>query len=105
LRNKSNNRNKNQARKNKTHSVTPLLVCVICRTGPNLQLRPVNEPALRHIQALVAEDFDDPSAKGPLLRSRPSAWLDGDDGGVGIGGSGQAFRCIFELKSKIARAC
>ena len=89
-------------RRNKTHSVAPLLVRVVCRTRPNLQLRPVNKPALRDIQALVAEHFDNPSAKGPLLRSRPGAWLNGNDGGVGIGGGGQAFRCIFELESKIA---
>jgi hypothetical protein len=66
-----------------------------------LQLRPINVPAIRHIQALVAEHFNDPSAEGPLLRSRPSAWLDGDEGGVGIGGGGQAFSCVSErLMSK-----
>ena len=84
------------------YSIASLLVRVIRRTRPNLQLRPINKPALWHTQPFSAEHFNDASAKGPLLRSRLSAWVDGDDDGVGIGGSGQAFRCISErLVSKV----
>jgi len=68
--------------------VTPLLVRVICRAGPNLQLRAINKPSLWYVQAFGAEHFNDASAESPFLRSRASAWLDGNYGGVGIGGSG-----------------
>jgi hypothetical protein len=80
-------------RRNKAYRVTPLLVRVIRRTGRNLHLRPISNATSCHFQALVAEHFNDASAKGPLLRGRPSARLDGDKGGVDIRGSGQAFRC------------
>lgn len=64
-----------------------------------MQLRPINKPSLRHIQPFAAEHFNDPSTKGPLqTRCR----LDGDDGGVEIGDSGQAFRYTSErLVSKL----
>ena len=88
---------KDQTGRNKAHRVTPLLVCVICRAGRNLHLRPISTAALWNFQALVAEHFNYASAKGPLLRGRSGAWLDGDSGSVDVGSSGQAFRCVSRM--------
>jgi len=74
--------------------VAPLLVRVIRRAGPNLQLRPINKPSLWYVQAFGAEHFNDASAESPFLRSRAGARLDGNYGRIVIGGSGQAFCCV-----------
>ena len=71
--------------------IIPLLVGIVRRAGPDLELRPVFVHTVLDIQTFVAEDANGATGESPLLGSGAGAGLDSDLCAVGVGGGGQAF--------------
>ena len=76
--------------KEATHCITPLLILVIRRAGPNLHLCPIRIDSLRHIKALIAVDLDYSSSESPLLGGGIVARLNSYNSTVRVGGRRQA---------------
>lgn len=71
--------------------IRELLVSVVRGASPDLEFGTIGRVSTGNIQAFGPENLDSSTAECPLLSCSSGTALDGDDGAIGIGCSGQTF--------------